>query len=627
MRKLALALMCAASTGSGTLNAEPIQQIKADGSDVNGPAKVDFPPDTTMEDFGPAPILSFEGTWINGLAQGEGLVKFADTPGAQIGKTNSPGGRNYYIGEFKDGVPRGEGQLVSTMPPDYMAPVQAHTQTIDGAYTGKQVTMSTDSQRVAVFTKLENEPAALVLLMQYPSFDASSPSRVYYGRADMKGVSGSWVDLPWYRQLPDGVVLAGFGSTIEAFFPHGGSQRCTGEAAMESPALVRDLMGQSFPVDQRKAALDPHLSVARAECLSTNSEGWTWRFKVDNTTTPPALTYIECRLPNGKPGRLRNGGSRCEEKERRKFDVFTNVFREFQRVLNRDIVGNIDKAGASLERAMCRATGTQEGINCNIGIQIGASWPVGDGPAPNLSPDEAATRQAYVVATKRANALTDAMADRGAVGEAAALTASLNAICSSLCAEQSQRTYSASLLSELEAVAPQPLTDDNLRIISRVNRETASLMSRGLVLAIAGGVGAVAFKDFTASVGRMERIQTAMELVNEATASAATFQRLKQGQVALASLVALQKAEANRAALEGVRIIYAPILATLKILSGISPTRRAVLMTAIQMGRTSDQVAAFVKKYQNVQTEEELQEAIIKESLLPLGINWPPKDH
>lgn len=627
-RNIAAAFALTAAAVGQPLHAEQIARIEAPTAGTNGPTKIDFPPETTLDDFGPLPMMSFEGTWVDGVAQGDGLVKFVDTPSMPVQGTVAPGGPNYYIGNFEKGVPRGEGRLVQTTPPDYMGPVEPHTQTIEGPYSGQQVTMLADDQRVAVYTKLETEPAALVLLMQYPSFDAPFPSRVYYGRADAAGVNGKWVNVPWNKQMPDGVVVAGFGPTIEAFFPGGGSQLCTASPPPGEDALMLwQLMGQSFPGDQRKAALDPHLSPPSADCVTTSSDGWTWHFSVDNTKNPPALNYRECRLPSGSQGRLRNGGRSCEEKESRQFDVFTNIGREFRRFIDRDIVGNIDKAGAGFERTMCRATGTEEGVNCNIGIQIGASWPVGDGPAPGLPANEQAARQAYLAAAKRANALTDAMVSRGEVGEAAALTAGLNAICSSLCAEQSQRSYSASLLSELEAVAPQPLTDDNVRIIARVNRETASLMTRGLVLAVvAGGVGAIAFRDYANSIGRMDRIQTAMNLVNESAVSAMNLQHLNRSRYAIASLVALQTAEANRAALEGVRIIFAPIMASLKVLSGIPESRRAVLMAAIQMGRTSDQVKAFVDKYKDLKTEEELQEAIIKETLIPLGIAWPPKD-
>ncbi len=629
MARIITAAFAFATAAMGqSLHAEQITRIAAPITVKDGPAKIDFSPETTLDDFGPLPMISFEGTWVNGFAQGDGLVKFADTPSMPVQGKVAPGGPNYYIGNFENGVPRGEGRLVQTTPPDYMGSVVAHTQTIEGPYSGQQVTMLADDKRVAVYTKLETEPAALVYLMQYPSFDAPFPSRVYYGRADTTGVNGKWVNVPWNRQMPDGVVVAGFGPTIEAFFPRGGSQRCTASATPGEDALMlKQLMGQSFPGDQRKAALDPHLSAPSAECVTTSSDGWTWYFSVDNTKNPPAFNYRECRLPSGSQGRLRNGGRSCEKKKSRRFDVFTNIGREFRRIVERDLVGNIDKAGAGLERAMCRATGTEEGVNCNIGVQIGASWPVGDGPAPNLPANEQAARQAYLAAAKRANALTDAMVSRGEVGEAAALTAGLNAICSSLCAEQSQRSYSASLLSELEAVAPQPLTDDNVRIIAKINRETASLMTRGLVLAVvAGGVGAIAFKDYANSIRRMDRIQTAMNLVNESAASAMNFQHIKRSSYAITSLVALQKAEANRAALEGVRVIFAPIMSSLKVLSGIPETRRAVLMTAIQMGRTSDQVKAFVDKYKDLKTEEEIQEAIIKETLTPLGITWPPKD-
>ena len=66
------------------------------------------------------------------------------------------------------------------------------------------------------------------------------------------------------------------------------------------------------------------------------------------------------------------------------------------------------------------------------------------------------------------------------------------------------------------------------------------------------------------------------------------------------------------------------VASSIRILRGLPPQRVRALTIAITLGKTAKQVNDFVNTYKDVQSEAELYAAIIRETLTPLGITWPP---
>lgn len=586
----------------------------------DGTAVRQYPAGTRLDDLNFDDMRSYEGAWKNGLAEGEGIVRFPDTPSGGYLGTTLPDRPNYYIGSFAEGRPKGEGTLVHSSP--------TATQSITGMFTERELVMSIDGQQIAVVTRLTPESPVRVRAMQYVGLGLLQPSRMFFGSLDAQGkITGDWVDVPWFHG-DDKLTVVGYGRVVEQYAADGSSVSCTYPPRPADPhpdVLARSLIVGNGNIDmQRVAALDRYYA-ARAECVSTNREGWTWTFTADFSASPAAIQYHGCRTPEGKQGKLEHGGTYCKEKQGHKQDVFTNIGREFKRFVDRRILGNIDKMGGSFEKAMCRATGTEPGKNCNVNVSIGASWPVGDGPAPGLPAEEAAARNAFLAQSRRAARIPGTLAGTD-LGDAAGMAADLNAICSTLCASSAQRSYSASLLSDLERVAAQPASPDLPRTLASIERETASVLSGSLrVITIGSAVAApvAALTNWVRSVRQASVTVDAMDALN-GLPPAGNLAEIKRRNDAMRTLYALHAASLNNAAMDSVQVLGTALTGSIRILRGFPPQRVRALSAAIAIGRSEEQIRAFVQKYQDVKDEQALYDAIIKETLAPLGIAWPP---
>ena len=280
-----------------------------------------------------------------------------------------------------------------------------------------------------------------------------------------------------------------------------------------------------------------------------------------------------------------------------------------------------------MEKAMCRATGTEPGKNCNVSVSVGASWPVGDGAAPGLPAEEQAIRNTYIAASKRASALPGALAGTSE-GDAISMAADFNAICIALCHSEAQRHYSATLLSDLERIASQPINDVNLRSIASIQRETASVLSvglRGVVIVSTLAPPVVAWYRFGKSAEQAGVIQDALHAVRQAPPGTNFYEFERQRLNAEKVLVALQMTNLNNMFVDGANILGTAITTNIRILRGFPPQRVRALTAAILIGKTKAQVEDFIERYKDVKSEEELYQAIIKETLTPMGIAWPQK--
>ena len=77
-------------------------------------------------------------------------------------------------------------------------------------------------------------------------------------------------------------------------------------------------------------------------------------------------------------------------------------------------------------------------------------------------------------------------------------------------------------------------------------------------------------------------------------------------------------------AIDGAEVAGIAIKTNIRILAGFPPARVRAIIAAIAIGRTGAQVRAFIERYKGVASEAALYEAIIAETLKPLGIPWPP---
>lgn len=610
----ACSLVVAAGTAARTV--ERIEVPKK----PDGVGTYTFPPGQNLSDLSLYEMVSYEGEWQNSLAHGEGMLRFPDTDAGGYLSTTLPGKPNYYIGTFVDGRPAGSGTFVhsSTM----------YTQSLTGMFSGQQLVYVIEGQELSVITGVPGATRALVRAMQYPGWQHRQPSRMFFGEIGSDGVpKGGWVDVPWFVEDGD-VTAVGFGRVVEQYHKDGSKFSCTfAPRASDRPNLTADLVGLSGNIEaQRFASLDVHYA-SKADCISTNPQGWTWSLTVDQSVAPAKVVYVGCKTPSGKSGRLKDNGTWCEEKKKANQDVFTNIAREFKRFVDRRIIGSIDKIGGSMEKAMCRATGTEPGKNCNVNVAVGASWPVGEGTAPGLPAAEQEVRNSYIAAVKRASALPGTAGGTSA-GDAIAMAADLNAVCTALCHSEVQRRYSATLLTDLERVARQPMDDGNLRAIASIQRETANVMSGGLRSLMIGSTVAapiVAWFRFGKSAENGSVILDAIHTVVQAPAGSNYFEFERQRTNALKVLTALQTTNLNNMVVDGANLLGTAITTNIRVLRGFPPRRVRALTTAIQIGRTERQVQDFIERYKDVTTEEELYEAIIKEALAPMGIAWPQK--
>lgn len=623
-RRSALALLCAIVTcacpsSAGAQQAPPgvVTAIRDSASDRTGTGKLTFAPGQRFDDIPFLDLVSYEGEWKDGRANGQGLLLF--TPTTSGGYLSRPGETktNYYLGEFRDGRPSGEGKLVLHE--------WTNERTITGMFGREQMVFAVDGQDRAVVTRLKGDTTRLLVrLMQYPNVAALLPSRIFFGEVTQGAITGDWVDVPWYES-GEKMSRGGFGRFTEQTFDDGGTSSCTHEPRPADPAdLTQMLFGSKGGVPQYTAGLDRQFQT-RATCLLITPDGWRFNVSADFSKWPVGIVTTSCRTPDDKKGDV-TGTLSCREHTGKKQDVFTNIGREFKRFVDRRIIGSLDKAGGSFEKAMCRATGTEPGKNCNVNVAIGASWPVGEGAAPGLPADEQAARQRFIAASRRATRIREGFSD-AAVGTAAGMSAELDAVCVAICESPVQRRYSETLLSELERVAAQPTDEAALRRLASINRETASVAAgiRLLVGATAVLGPSIAFYRFAESARQQDRILSAIQLVHEAQPNPTTFAELQRRNDALAALHKLQLAHLSKMPAEGAQLLSAAMLANLRVLRGLPPQRASALAAAIALGRTAKEVTSFVDKYKDVKTEAELYDALIAETLAPLGIPWPPK--
>lgn len=581
---------------------------------IEDPAKGDsvgiltFAAGTTLADV-PGEVSSYEGEWKNGLAHGDGLLRFR-TPEAFLSEGTRPQ-ISYYLGKFADGRPAG-GDLVQ--------PAGSRQLRFSGVYGEGQIVVSVDGQEIVVATPLA-DGKVIVRMMQYPNSGSRMPSRIFFGESIDGVPHGEWVDVPWYEEEA-GEVRAGYGPYFEGSKPNGATISCKHEPRRpDPPTLLQDLTGSRGSWVQALAGLDVQYA-APATCVVKNPEGWTFNAVTDHSSIVPTLRYVSCANPAGRAGTL--SGQTCTyQNRRRNYDVFTNIGREFKRFVDRRVLGTIDRGGASMEKALCRATGTEPGRNCNVSMSVGVSWPVGEPGASNAPAPDDEARQRFAAAANRAAQLPSAF-DDALLGEAAGITGELNAVCVSLCQTASQRAYSANLLAELERVANQPRSDNTVRSIASVNRETASVLSGGIRLLTVVAGPAIAFYRFSESARLQVRISTAIDAVRALPDGPTRFAEEKRKNDALAVLYRLQWAQMSQMASDGVNLLGEAVKANIRLLRGLPPQRVRALTVAITIGRSKQQVEAFIEKYKDVNSEAELYDAVIRETVAPLGITWPP---
>ena len=615
--------MCLAMLFGNRCMAAEISVIAAPTGTPDGFAKISFPPDTHWSEFKLLVAKSYEGTFRDGLAEGEGLLEFeGPEPIHYLNEVYSPpGAGNRYQGSFKQGRPVGPGKFEETD--------GNFRGSIEDLYTGHEVVFSVEQQPAVVITRLEGTNKVLVRAMQYRGLGFVQPSRMFFGEVAAGGkISGEWVDVPWFADNGD-VSMAGYGRYLEMTGKDGGTVSCELDArpADEAdllPRLMHQVSGNPLAA-QLGAVLDKqYLNQTKAHCWETNPNGWRFETLADFTRFPTAVKYVSCRTPDDKRGDVNQNGY-CKEHQGHKQDVFTNIGREFKRFVDRRVIGSINRAGGAAERALCRATGTEPGKNCNVNIEVGASWPIGEGPAPGLSQEEQAARNAYIAANRKAKTISQDLGTP-ALGGVAAMDADLNAVCSTLCSTGAQRRYSANLLSELEAVAQAPVTEDSYIRVRSVNRETAQVLSGGIrLIVIAGPVVSIAvpFYRFVQSAIHDSRIDNAIDLVKQHNGPS-NFDYLSRRNRALTSLYQLRNANLVSMSTQGGRLMTAYIQGSLRMLKNFPPEKVSMFSAAIAMGRTEEQVRDFVRKYGDIKTEKELYDALIKEAVGPLGIAWPP---
>jgi hypothetical protein len=75
----------------------------------------------------------------------------------------------------------------------------------------------------------------------------------------------------------------------------------------------------------------------------------------------------------------------------------------------------------------------------------------------------------------------------------------------------------------------------------------------------------------------------------------------------------------------GVKLLSESIVIRMKVLKGLPAPRAASISAAIAVGKTAKEVDAFVEKYKDAKTEQEIYDALITEILTPLGNDWTPE--
>lgn len=609
-----------------------INVIKNADQNMSGVGKFQFPSDTTFQSLPFGALSSYEGEWKQGYADGEGKLIFSFLGQVGYGYYSSPSDSQlYFLGSFKNGSPSGNGKIVYSN--------NLVTQEIIGHFTSNGETPQTSIYRVGnqekvVFTSLgKNRDVNLIRAMQYASYNAVLPSRMFFGERDKNGsISGEWIDLPWYEERATDNLIVGFGKDTEENIK-GDIINCAFDARpiWANPEMDKYTMPQIGGVGSylfpRSDLLDKQY-LLNSKCEEKTKTGWSFVFKIDRSHGIFwNVKYESCITPSGKVGALKENYCYEHKKKKKKHDVFTNLAQEAKRFVDRRVIGNIDKVGGAIEKSMCRATGTEPGKNCNINASIGYTWPVGNDTSKILPPAEEYARQKFIESTQRATALK-AVLNNSAASELLIATAELNAICISLCRTLGQQKYSSMLLKEIEFLANAEMDDEGLiRSIASLNRETASVLSAGVKITIAAAAVAgtsFGFYNFGASVDRTGKILDAIDQVQAWQSNSHTFERLDMQQKALRTLHNLYFAQLNAVAANGKNLLADSLLVRIPILKALSPQRANLLSVAIALHKTKREVDDFVEKYKNVKSENELYDAIISETLKPLGLELSP---
>lgn len=610
---------------SNIANATIVERVAIAGTQNSDLATFNFPPDTELSAFKGLSVEAYEGPVRNGLAEGEGVLRLPDSLDFF---TRKKLGENYLLAKFVNGLPQKEFTLyLSWFGIKRVFELE-----------GNRLTLSVENRLVAVVTALPDQGKTLVRLLRYTGI-IESPSRMFFGELTANGLTGDWVDVPWFHTAKEG-VWAGYATAEEFVANDGGSSSCTLTPRLPDPPwsvpTLRGTPGAS-PVELMLSLVtvqhdgtDLYGSHANRSCTDITPQGWQFDRDVEIVRDPPSFktrvveTMKSCRTPEGKRGDLKRGGTWCSEHRASKQDVFTNIARESKRFLDRRVLGTINRAGGSVEKAMCRASGTTPGENCHVSFQVGASWPVGDGPS-GLTPEEEAIRQSYMAAMER-SALVAANLSGENLQEIGGVTAELAAICSALCYSEGQRAYAATLLSHLNSAASRAQNEESLRSIASINREAASLFAGGLraltVLGAGLAAGIPAYK-FVASANQADKILTAMDVVHEQRTNG-SLQQLRDQARAMQILAALQTAHLQKMSIEGADVLSSVALLNIKAMRNVPAKRASILAVALQLNKTKEEIDKFVEKYKDV-TEDEIYDAIIREALAPLGAEWPPK--
>jgi len=602
-----------------------IEKIQDPKENRSGISKIEFDPATYLSETYiskmPLPndlsLLSYDGEWKNGLAEGMGTLRFADSVSYSYGSINlapkevrTP---NFYVGTFKEGVPNGEGSL------RFQSSIYGPVIDTSGLFSD-QVEVTVASQKIAVVTALDHDKRILVRLMQYINSDHKTPSRMFFGEVVNGAIKGEWIDVPWYHET-ESFVSAGYGPYVDTVATNENvdvscSHTDFDRWELPSPEIF---LGMKGPFYQELAGKDPRFGHG-AKCTVRTPQGWFFDYDVVYRGIFVDSTPTACRMPDGKQGKLKNGGTYCEERRAPDKGLWDNIRKTFERAISDTILRDgIDKGGDSIAKTMCRATGTEVGKNCNIGFAIGASWPIGDEPSTTVPANEEVVRQSLIADRKRATKIRQIATD--SVSEMAAVTAEMNAVCHALCTTKAQREFSNALLTELETAST--LQDENLRIqkTATIARETASVLSAGLRVLAITGPPLIAFYKVIQSTRQDLRLSSAYEA---AAAMKPTNDRQREAQYHAKKIIdRLHIAHMQQMTAEGATVVGAYITAQFKGLKGLSEPKARALSTVIQLYKTKKQIDAFVEKYKDIKDENELYDALIADALEPLGIEWP----
>jgi len=591
----------------------------APDSDV---AAITWPADTFIK-IGEGQFLSvqnYQGGVKNGKADGFGRLEFGGLfiePGAFISPFSDSWGIGFvYIGQFKDGMPNGAGDLYD----------RASSKKVRAEFSG--LLKASGSAEISILGKPtifmnlkdgEVFPDGPLKIYLYPPEANATPSQVFYGFIKDGKQVGSWSPIPWRITNELGTTF-GFDRQTSYDAKDGTHINCTVESF--TPTTSGDITALNGTISDVFWNSDPVRSPSRVEsCEMIGADKWRYKYKVNYVNQ--SVEAISCSSPSNVQGEISlnpDSSLLCKTAAvvtSRKKNVFVRVWKEIARTpdnVKHGIVHTITQAGEEFEEFVCSLAGRKPGENCTVNGSVGTTIEIPEN-IPTRTPEQQAAqsqRESAAKASLERIANSDSTNPQLTWAQAAASAYSL---CVTNCNIAGRQDYSLMMIQGIEAEMKAGFDKDinYRRLASSDVLDTFDFIASNIP------VGTTVYKIWRGS-HQLDKLRLADDIIAKLppVEFAGKEDRARMKVRNELELIGIRDIIIDKIAptlIDFWKDTYEELLPEIPILS---PAAQFVILHELKMN-----IEEFAKAHAELKTADAFFDAVIAEKLSSLGAKWP----